>query len=82
MRALKSSGYSPHPSPLPEGEGIVRGFHKNMALAFCVTKTLLPPQHLGQKIVFRRQLANLGMMVFARLIFRFGHSAVIVKYAV
>ncbi len=26
MRALKSSGYFPHPSPLPEGEGIIRGF--------------------------------------------------------
>ena len=28
MRALKSSGYFPHPSPLPEGEGIIRGFLK------------------------------------------------------
>ncbi len=24
MRDLKSSSYSPHPSPLPEGEGIIR----------------------------------------------------------
>ena len=24
MRALKSSSYSPHPSPLSEGEGIIR----------------------------------------------------------
>ncbi len=26
MRALKSSSYSPHPNPLPEGEGIIRGY--------------------------------------------------------
>ncbi len=25
MRALKSIGYFPNPSPLPEGEGIIRG---------------------------------------------------------
>ncbi|MEQ1545121.1 hypothetical protein, partial [Methyloglobulus sp.] len=25
MRVIKSSNYIPHPSPLPEGEGIIRG---------------------------------------------------------
>jgi hypothetical protein len=29
MRALKSSIYTPHPSPLPEGEGIVRNSLKH-----------------------------------------------------
>jgi hypothetical protein len=28
VRDLKSSIYIPHPSPLPEGKGIFRGFHK------------------------------------------------------
>ena len=27
MRVLKSVGYTPHPSPLPEGEGIFRDSH-------------------------------------------------------
>jgi hypothetical protein len=30
MRALKTSIYNPHPSPLPEGEGIFRDTHKDV----------------------------------------------------
>jgi hypothetical protein len=37
MRALKSSGYFPHPSPLPEGEGNIRDSHNSsLRLSFLV----------------------------------------------
>ena len=31
MRGLEPSIYNPHPSPLPEGEGIFRGYHNSIS---------------------------------------------------
>jgi len=40
MRALKSIIYTPHPSPLPAGEGIFRGFYKALSVAGFATPPL------------------------------------------